>query len=237
MTGVATIDMKLNLIPPWAINFVSRQLAGSGYHLLYSEVESVADGSNKEADKFRALLRSDPFYYSVGRAMRSHAAAAAAQGERAKQEREQLQQQGEAESFRQIGERVEKHVERLIAITSGSGSEVPGGAGGAGAAAAAAGGGGGDSGVMNAAEALAEEAAAQVPATAGTPKAASPALVARPPRPPSPRRLVAPAQPATAKAAAAGTSPAAQGLQYGQLKQRDPAIYHAVTTLDRAISL
>ncbi|CAI7782122.1 unnamed protein product [Closterium sp. NIES-54] len=231
--GVATIDMKLNLIPPWAINFVSRQLAGSGYHLLYSEVESVADGSNKEADKFRALLRSDPFYYSVGRAMRSHHAAAAAQGERAKQEQEQLQQQGEAESFRQIGERVEKEVERLVANTSGSENVVAG----AGAAdSAAAGAPGDDVGVMNAAEALAEEAAALVPAAAGTAKPASPASVARPPRPPSPRKLLAPAQPASAKAAAAGTLPAAQGLQYGQLQQRDPAIFHAVTTLDRAIS-
>ncbi|CAI5480874.1 unnamed protein product [Closterium sp. Yama58-4] len=79
--GVATIDMQLNLIPSWLINFVSRQLAGSGYHMLYNEIESVADGSNKEADKFRALLLTDPFYYSVGRAMRSHRAAAAVQSE------------------------------------------------------------------------------------------------------------------------------------------------------------
>ncbi|CAI5531645.1 unnamed protein product [Closterium sp. Naga37s-1] len=202
-------------------------------HCNPQEVESVADGSNKEADKFRALLRSDPFYYSVGRAMRSHAAAAAAQGERARQEREQLQQQGEAESFRQIGERVEKEVERLVAGTSGSESEVPGAAAADGAADGAAGGG---VGVMNAAEALAEEAVAPVPPAARTAKPASPASVARPPRPPSPRKLVAPAPPAAAQAAAAGTSPAAQGLQYGQLQQRDPAIFHAVTTLDRAIS-
>ncbi|CAI5508177.1 unnamed protein product [Closterium sp. Naga37s-1] len=250
--GLATIDVKLNLIPPWLFNFMSRQLAGSGYHMLYNEIESVADGSNKEADKFRALLRSDPFYYSVGRAMRAHHAAAVAQGERAKQEREQLQQQGEAESFWQIGERVEKEVERLVASTSGSGSVVPGGGGGAAAAGADGAAGGGDSGVMNAAEALAEVVAVPVPAAAGPPTAASPASVVRPPRPPSPRKLVAPASPAVAQAAAAaaraegglaavgaaGENAAAdsQGLQYGQLRQRDPAIFHAVTTLDRAIS-
>ncbi|CAI5482791.1 unnamed protein product [Closterium sp. Yama58-4] len=204
------------------------------------EIESVADGSNKEADKFRALLRSDPFYYSVGRAMRSHHAAVAAQGERAKQQREQLQQQGEAESFRQIGERVEKEVERLVASHSERESE-----------------------------ALAEAAAAPVPPAAGPPKAASPASMVKPPRPPSPRKLVAPAPPpppaaaletsqkhpappptaarapeaarargglAAVGAVGENVSAGSQAVQYGQLQQRDPAIFHAVTTLDRAIS-
>ncbi|GJP31190.1 hypothetical protein CLOM_g9877 [Closterium sp. NIES-68] len=264
--GVATVDVKLDLVPSWLINFASRQLAGSGYQLIHNEIESVAEGSNKEAEKFRKLLASDPFYLAVGRATREREAAAAAEGERAKQEREQLQQQGEAETFRQIGERVEAEVERLVAgMPAGTGraagSESEGGGAAAGdeavmnAAEALAGataapvagsesegdGAAGGEAVMNAAQALVEAAAAPVPAvpvaaTPGPSKPASAMAVAKPPRPPSPARLAAAVTAPPLGAAAVGAAAGSPAVQYGQLQQRDPAIFHAVTTLDRAIS-
>ncbi|CAI5514686.1 unnamed protein product [Closterium sp. Naga37s-1] len=83
--GACTLDMKFDLMPPWLINFVARQLAGSGYHLLCHEVDTIvkataaaAAAGVKKCDKkkgrgaFQQLLASDPVYAGLRKAMEEY---------------------------------------------------------------------------------------------------------------------------------------------------------------------
>ncbi|CAI5457880.1 unnamed protein product [Closterium sp. Yama58-4] len=91
--GACTLDMKFDLMPPWLINFVARQLAGSGFHLLCHEVDTIVKATAATAaaggvkslkcDKkkgrgaFQQLLASDPVYVEVALLQLEAAAASA----------------------------------------------------------------------------------------------------------------------------------------------------------------
>ncbi|XP_076953765.1 uncharacterized protein LOC143627947 [Bidens hawaiensis] len=64
--AIANIDVKLDFVPPAIINFVSRQLIGSGFKLYKKKVASVTDG---DAD-FNKVLE-DPFYGLIREALYS----------------------------------------------------------------------------------------------------------------------------------------------------------------------
>jgi hypothetical protein len=53
---VVDLDMKLDLVPPWLINFMARQLAGHGYKLYQKAVSGV------KGSKLEKLANSDPMY-------------------------------------------------------------------------------------------------------------------------------------------------------------------------------
>ncbi|KAK9170245.1 hypothetical protein Syun_002385 [Stephania yunnanensis] len=57
---MATIDMKIDFVPPSLINFVSRQLIGSGFKLYQKTVASIAKG---DEDFNKAL--GDPLYVRI----------------------------------------------------------------------------------------------------------------------------------------------------------------------------
>ncbi|KAL9150259.1 hypothetical protein ABFS82_12G158000 [Erythranthe guttata] len=54
---IANMDIKLDFVPPAFINFISRQLIGSGFKLYKKEIASVCEGD----EKFREALM-DPLY-------------------------------------------------------------------------------------------------------------------------------------------------------------------------------
>lgn len=58
---IATMDIKLDYVPPSLINFLSRQIIGSGFKLYKKAVVSIAKGDDKEFSK--AL--KDPLYVRV----------------------------------------------------------------------------------------------------------------------------------------------------------------------------
>ncbi|KDP36083.1 hypothetical protein JCGZ_08727 [Jatropha curcas] len=63
---IATMDMKLDFVPPSLINFVSRQLIGSGFRLYQKAVASV---SSYDEDYKKAL--EDPMYARIREALYS----------------------------------------------------------------------------------------------------------------------------------------------------------------------
>ncbi|GJP35783.1 hypothetical protein CLOM_g20310 [Closterium sp. NIES-68] len=124
--GACMLDLKLDLMPPWLINFVARQLAGSGYHLLCHEVEAIvkASGTNEQdrvnhdktkgRGKFQQLLASDPIYVGLREAMVEYTRGKA-------EEEERRMREGSVEevrSMRRLGEKVEEEVERLVSSLS-----------------------------------------------------------------------------------------------------------------------
>ncbi|KAL3642784.1 hypothetical protein CASFOL_013599 [Castilleja foliolosa] len=63
---IANMDIKLDFVPPAFINFVSRQLIGSGFKLYKKEITSVSKGD----EKFREALK-DPMYTRIHEALYS----------------------------------------------------------------------------------------------------------------------------------------------------------------------
>ncbi|MCO5589188.1 hypothetical protein L7F22_043154 [Adiantum nelumboides] len=61
---VVNIDMKLDLVPPWLINFISRQLTGLGFKLFQKTLISInkGEGSSKH---FQTLLETEPMYKRI----------------------------------------------------------------------------------------------------------------------------------------------------------------------------
>lgn len=64
--AIANMDIKLDFVPPAIINFVSRQLIGSGFKLYKKKVASVTKG---DADFSKVL--TDPFYDQIREALYS----------------------------------------------------------------------------------------------------------------------------------------------------------------------
>ncbi|KAM0024676.1 putative START-like domain superfamily protein [Helianthus debilis subsp. tardiflorus] len=64
--AIANIDVKLDFVPPAIINFVSRQLIGSGFKLYKKKVSSVSKG---DADFSKVL--EEPFYGLIREALYS----------------------------------------------------------------------------------------------------------------------------------------------------------------------
>ncbi|GAV63886.1 hypothetical protein CFOL_v3_07404 [Cephalotus follicularis] len=64
--SIANMDIKLDFVPPSLINFISRQLMGSGFRLY---VKSVDNASNNDEDFRKAL--GDPLYARVRKALYS----------------------------------------------------------------------------------------------------------------------------------------------------------------------
>ncbi|KAK6139768.1 hypothetical protein DH2020_026444 [Rehmannia glutinosa] len=63
---IANMDIKLDFIPPAFMNFISRQLVGSGFKLYKKEIASVSKGDGK----FREALK-DPLYTRIHEALYS----------------------------------------------------------------------------------------------------------------------------------------------------------------------
>ncbi|KAD0020784.1 hypothetical protein E3N88_44910 [Mikania micrantha] len=64
--AIANMDIKLNFVPPAIINFVSRQLIGSGFKLYKKKVASVTKGD----EDFNKVLK-EPFYSQIREALYS----------------------------------------------------------------------------------------------------------------------------------------------------------------------
>ncbi|XP_042476378.1 uncharacterized protein LOC122058043 isoform X1 [Macadamia integrifolia] len=65
---IATMDIKLEFVPPALINFVSRQLIGSGYKLYKKTVTSAARGD----EDFSKALEEDPLYSQIREGLNPH---------------------------------------------------------------------------------------------------------------------------------------------------------------------
>nr|XP_027068525.1 uncharacterized protein LOC113693934 isoform X1 [Coffea arabica]XP_027068526.1 uncharacterized protein LOC113693934 isoform X1 [Coffea arabica] len=65
--SIATVDVKLDFVPPALINFVSRQIIGSGFRLYKKEVASVAKGDEDFANALK-----DPLYARIRQALYSN---------------------------------------------------------------------------------------------------------------------------------------------------------------------
>ncbi|XP_023760915.1 uncharacterized protein LOC111909341 [Lactuca sativa] len=61
---IANMDIKLDFVPPTIINFVSRQLIGSGFKLYKKEVASVCKG-----DEDFSMALKDPCYHRIREAL------------------------------------------------------------------------------------------------------------------------------------------------------------------------
>ncbi|XP_042014902.1 uncharacterized protein LOC121762938 isoform X2 [Salvia splendens] len=61
---IANMDIKLDFVPPSFLNFVSRQLAGSGFNLYKKEVASVSKGDQKFCEALK-----DPLYARIRQAL------------------------------------------------------------------------------------------------------------------------------------------------------------------------
>jgi hypothetical protein len=68
--AVANMDIKLDFVPPWLINFMSRQLIGSGHKLYQKAVSTVAacDEDYKQALRAPLYARMREYQYSADRA-------------------------------------------------------------------------------------------------------------------------------------------------------------------------
>ncbi|XP_068650516.1 uncharacterized protein [Aristolochia californica] len=62
---IANIDIKIDFVPPALINFISRQLIGSGFKLYQKVVASVASGD----DSFRKALEEELMYIRIREAL------------------------------------------------------------------------------------------------------------------------------------------------------------------------
>ncbi|XP_010498028.1 PREDICTED: uncharacterized protein LOC104775794 [Camelina sativa] len=67
MRFIAEVDIKLDLVPPSLINFMSRQLLGNGFKLFKKTIGSVA-----ESDDYKRVL-ADPLYTQIHEALYSTA--------------------------------------------------------------------------------------------------------------------------------------------------------------------
>eukprot|EP00250_Pteridium_aquilinum_P012576 c20810_g1_i1 orf=153-1841(+) len=61
---VANIDIKLDFVPPWIINFISRQLIGLGFNLYQKTLISInkEEGSSRH---FHKLIETEPMYARI----------------------------------------------------------------------------------------------------------------------------------------------------------------------------
>uniref|UniRef100_A0ACD5W8G9 Uncharacterized protein n=1 Tax=Avena sativa TaxID=4498 RepID=A0ACD5W8G9_AVESA len=68
--AVANMDIKLDFVPPWLINFMSRQLIGSGHKLYQKAVSTVAacDEDYKQALRAPLYARMREYQYSADKA-------------------------------------------------------------------------------------------------------------------------------------------------------------------------
>lgn len=68
--AVANMDIKLDFVPPWLINFMSRQLIGSGHKLYQKAVSTVAacDEDYKQALRAPLYARMREYQYSSNKA-------------------------------------------------------------------------------------------------------------------------------------------------------------------------
>ncbi|KAL2345322.1 hypothetical protein Fmac_006607 [Flemingia macrophylla] len=80
---IANLDLKLDFVPPTLINFISRQLIGSGFRLYQKAVASTM-GSKKDKDISKAL--EDSLYVRIRENLYSISGSKAMDGEELKQE-------------------------------------------------------------------------------------------------------------------------------------------------------
>lgn len=66
---VANLDIKLDFVPPWVINFISRQLIGLGFKLYEKTLISI----NKEGSSghFQKLIETEPMYAHIRKGLQS----------------------------------------------------------------------------------------------------------------------------------------------------------------------
>ncbi|XP_024524733.1 uncharacterized protein LOC9655518 [Selaginella moellendorffii] len=57
---LVNMDIKLDFVPPWVINFITRQLVGSGYKLYQKAVLSAS-----QHKVFQKLMASEPLYHRI----------------------------------------------------------------------------------------------------------------------------------------------------------------------------
>ncbi|XXG42511.1 hypothetical protein AAC387_Pa01g2777 [Persea americana] len=65
---IANLDIKLDFVPPALINFVSRQLIGSGFKLYQKTVASVTNGD----EDFSKILEEGPMYIRIRKGLKSY---------------------------------------------------------------------------------------------------------------------------------------------------------------------
>ncbi|EFJ04841.1 hypothetical protein SELMODRAFT_432043 [Selaginella moellendorffii] len=58
--NVIHLDLKLDLVPTWVINFLGRQVVGHGFRLYLKTVSSV-----KESKVFHECIRQQPLYSRI----------------------------------------------------------------------------------------------------------------------------------------------------------------------------
>eukprot|EP00897_Mesotaenium_endlicherianum_P003929 jgi/Mesen1/3564/ME000199S02722 len=82
---ITMMDIKIEGVPPWVINFISRQLSGKGFLLMRKAILEAWKGGKGAGAIFRQLVQSEPFYVRVRAAMleswRLHQALEAREGE------------------------------------------------------------------------------------------------------------------------------------------------------------
>ncbi|KAH7295355.1 hypothetical protein KP509_27G043600 [Ceratopteris richardii] len=61
---VANLDIKLEFVPPWLINFISRQLIGLGYKLYQKTLSSINKGEGN-SKHFQDLIQTEPMYERI----------------------------------------------------------------------------------------------------------------------------------------------------------------------------
>eukprot|EP00271_Cylindrocystis_brebissonii_P015727 TRINITY_DN38711_c0_g1_i1.p1 TRINITY_DN38711_c0_g1~~TRINITY_DN38711_c0_g1_i1.p1 ORF type:complete len:649 (+),score=95.95 TRINITY_DN38711_c0_g1_i1:1030-2976(+) len=62
---ISNIDMKLDMVPSWVINFLSRQLAGNGFNLLQEAVTEAVENKKGHGTVFQTLVKTEPMYLRV----------------------------------------------------------------------------------------------------------------------------------------------------------------------------
>ncbi|CAM6108653.1 unnamed protein product [Calypogeia fissa] len=62
---IVSLDMKLDFMPPWLINFISRQLAGQGLKLYQKAVSAASNGTGSSGKAFQQALKSGYMYDRV----------------------------------------------------------------------------------------------------------------------------------------------------------------------------
>nr|KYP56973.1 hypothetical protein KK1_003224 [Cajanus cajan] len=76
---IANLDLKLDFVPPTLINFISRQVIGSGFKLYQKAVASIMTGNNKDKDISKAL--EDSLYVRIRKTLCSINGSKAMDGE------------------------------------------------------------------------------------------------------------------------------------------------------------
>ncbi|KAI5072645.1 hypothetical protein GOP47_0012751 [Adiantum capillus-veneris] len=67
---IANLDIKLDLVPPWLINFMSRQLIGLGFKLYQNTLISINKGEGSSRH-FQKLLETEPMYERLRKGLES----------------------------------------------------------------------------------------------------------------------------------------------------------------------